>query len=478
MAVIGAGPGGLCAGIELQRAGLDDFVILEKAPSVGGTWWHNRYPGAECDVQSHLYSYTFEPKPDWSRPYAAQAEILRYLEHVADKYQMLPRCRFGVEICSARWDQDRSVWHLQTTADQHLEANIVISAIGMFNDIATPDIPGLEEFAGTRFHTARWPEDHDLTGERVAVIGSAASAVQTIPEIAPLVAHLDVYQRTPQWVLPKADEPFTEQELQRFREDPDAVPAQREKIYAQLEATILFDDAEMLAESEAAGLRNLAQVEDPDLRRRLTPSMRYGCRRPLLSNCYYPAFNRPNVELVDCGIERIETNGIVDGNGRTRPTDTIILATGFETTRFLSSIDVTGRDGLHIRDAWRDGAQAYRGITTAGFPNLFMIYGPNTNNGSLIYMLELEVAYIIRHIRDMIRNDLAWIDVRPEFMDTYNTQLQQDIAGVTVWAADCRGYYRAESGRVVTQLPYNMTMWRQQTSVPDADAYESGRITT
>lgn len=472
VAVIGAGPGGLCAGIELQRAGIDDFVILEKASSVGGTWWHNRYPGAECDVQSHLYSYTFEPKSDWSRPYAGQAEILAYLQHVAEKYQMLPRCRFGVEIRSARWDEVRSAWCLETTAGQQLEAKIVISAIGMFNDIATPEIPGLDEFAGTLFHTARWPDDHDLTGERVAVIGSAASAVQTIPEIAPAVAQLDVYQRTPQWVLPKADDPFTTQELQRFREDPEALPAHRKEIYAQLEATILFDDPKMLAEAEAAGLRNLAQVQDPELRRRLTPSMHYGCRRPLLSNRYYPTFNRANVELVDCGIQGIVSNGIIDGKGRTHPTDTIILATGFETTRFLSSIDVTGRDGVHIRDAWQDGAQAYLGVTTAGFPNLFMLYGPNTNNGSLIYMLELEVAYIIRHVQRMIRDGLAWIDVRREAMDAYNAQLQRDIAGVSVWAADCRGYYRAESGRVVTQLPYNMTMWRQRTSAPDADAYE------
>ncbi len=473
IAIIGAGPGGLCGGIALRRAGIEDFLILEQAPEVGGTWWHNRYPGAECDVQSHLYSFTFEPKPDWTRPYAGQAEILEYLRHVASKHGMRPHCRFGVAVRSARWNHERGQWRLETSCGQMLEARIVISAIGMFNDISVPDIPGLGNFSGACFHTARWEDDHDLRGERVAVIGSAASAVQTIPEIAPLVAQLDVYQRTPQWVLPKADEPFTAAEIARFREDTAAMAEHRQDLYRQLESAILFDNPVLLAEAEAAGLRNLAQVHDPDLRRRLTPAMRYGCRRPLLSNKYYPTFNRTNVALVDCGIDHVVADGIVGKDGLNRRVDTIILATGFETTKFLSAIDVTGRDGQHINDAWRDGAQAYLGMTTSGFPNLFMLYGPNTNNGSLIYMLELEVAYIVRQIQRMNRERLFWIDVRRDVMDDYNAQLQRDIAGVGVWAADCRGYYRAESGRVVTQLPYNMTMWQQRTAQADADAYES-----
>jgi cation diffusion facilitator CzcD-associated flavoprotein CzcO len=388
---------------------------------------------------------------------------------------MLPSCRFGVEVSAARWDEDRCVWHLETASGQRLEAAAVISAIGMFNDIAVPDIDGLDTFQGTLFHTARWQDDHDLTGERVAIVGSAASAVQTIPEIAPIVAELDVYQRTPQWVLPKADDPFTEAELARFRDEPEAMAEHRQTLYEQLEAAILFDDEEMLAESEAAGLRNLALVRDPALRRRLTPSMRYGCRRPLLSNKYYPTFNRDNVSLVDCGISRIVPEGIIGGDGKLRPVDTIILATGFETTRFVSAIDLVGRGGLHIDDAWRDGAQAYLGMVTSGFPNLFMIYGPNTNNGSLIYMLELEVAYIVRQLLRMRREGADWIDVRRDVMDAYNEQLQRDIAGVDVWAGDCGGYYRAGSGRVVTQLPYNMTRWRQMTTCQDGDAYDSGR---
>jgi len=473
VAVIGAGPGGLYAGIALRKAGINDFILIEKAADVGGTWWHNRYPGAECDVQSHLYSYTFEPKLDWSRPYAGQAEILEYIRHVADKYELREDCRFGTEIVKATWDEETAHWCLESSGGEEIRAPIVISAMGMFNDIVIPDIAGMDSFRGTSFHTARWPEDHDLGDQRVAIIGSAASAVQTIPEIAPQVAHLDIYQRTPQWVLPKEDEPFSEQQLLEFRQHPETVAAHREELYRQLEKMILFQDQNMLAASERAGLENIALVNDPELRKRLTPDMNYGCRRPLLSNKYYPTFNRDNVELVDSEIHHVSAHGIVDVDGTSRAADTIIFATGFATTRFLSCIEVRGRGGLTIDEAWRDGAQAYLGITTSNFPNMFMLYGPNTNNGSLIYMLELEVDYIVAHISRMRAERLAWIDVRPAAMAAYNESLQQDIANISVWGADCRGYYRAESGRVVTQLPYDMTTFRAKTLAHDVGAYES-----
>jgi len=349
----------------------------------------------------------------------------------------------------------------------------VITGIGLFNDIALPYMAGLDDFAGTMFQTARWQDDLDLTGERVALIGSAASAVQTAPEIAPIVRQLDLYQRTPQWVVPKPDTPFTEAELANFRAHPEAVRALREAIYRQLEAAILFQDPQMLAEAEAAGRRNIALVDDPGLRRRLTPDWAYGCRRPLLSNKYYPMFNRPNVRLIDEGIERVVPEGIITARGELRETDTIILATGFETTRYLASLDVTGRGGVHIQNAWQDGAIAYRGITTSGFPNLFMLYGPNTNNNSLITMLELEVDYAIRHIRSILDEELAWIDVRPEAMTTFNEQLQRDIASISVWRSDCRGYYRAPSGRIVTQCPYTMTTFREILAAPDMQNYET-----
>lgn len=470
--VIGAGPGGLCAGITLERAGITDFVIVEKASGVGGTWWHNRYPGAECDVQSHLYSFSFEPKADWSRPYAGQAEIRRYVEHVAVKYGMLPYCHFNTEVRSLRWDDAATSWRVTLADGQQVSARFVISAIGMFNEIAVPEIPGLDDFAGTMFHTARWQDDHDLAGERVAIIGSAASAVQTAPEIAPVVAQLDLYQRTPQWVLPKKDAPFSEEELQAFRDDPSKVAALRQEIWRQLEAAILFDDPQLNASSEHAALRNIDVVRDPDLRKRLTPDWRYGCRRPLLSNLYYPMFNRDNVRLIDDGIARVVPEGIITGRGEMRPTDTIILATGFQTTLYLSALDVTGRNGLHIRDAWRDGAIAYQGITSAGFPNLFMVYGPNTNNNSLITMLELETDYAVRHISRLLDSGRRRSEIRADVMNAWNEKLQRDIAKVAVWRSDCRGYYHAPSGRIVTQFPYTMTTYGQMLAVDDRGCYD------
>lgn len=471
--IIGAGPGGICAGIELARAGITDFVIVEKAAGVGGTWWHNRYPGAECDVQSHLYSFSFEPKPDWSRPYAGQAEIRAYVEHVANKHGMLPYCRFRVEVKSLRWDESAARWRVLMLDGRRVAARAIVSAIGMFNDIAVPEIAGMNDFAGTLFHTARWKDGHDLTGERVALIGSAASAVQTAPEIAPIVARLDLVQRTPQWVLPKDDEPFTEAQLAHFRAHPEVVEAHRKELWAQLEAGILFDNPKLVAETEDAARRNIDAVNDLDLRRRLTPDWRYGCRRPLLSNKYYPIFNRPNVHLLDHGIQRLVPEGLITEGGELRAVDTVILATGFETTRYLSALDVSGRGGVHISEAWRDGALAYLGITIAGFPNLFMLYGPNTNNNSLITMLELETGYAVRCIRRLLEEPLAWLDVRPEAMNAYNEQLQKAIAGITVWRDDCRGYYRAPSGRIVTQFPYTMTHYTRMLAAPDARNYET-----
>jgi cation diffusion facilitator CzcD-associated flavoprotein CzcO len=469
--VIGAGPGGLCAGITLERAGITDFIIVEKAAGVGGTWWHNRYPGAECDVQSHLYSFSFEPKLDWTRPYAGQREIRAYVEGVARKYGMYRYCHFETEVASLCWDEAKACWQVQLARGQRLSARYVISAIGMFNEIVMPDIPGIEEFAGTMFHTARWEDGHDLRGERVALIGSAASAVQTAPEIAPIVGQLDLYQRTPQWVLPKQDTPFTDAQLRTFRDHPEQAAQLRREIWTQLERAILFDDPDLNTSSENAARRNINVVNDPDLRRRLTPDWRYGCRRPLLSNVYYPIFNRNNVALVDKPIDRMVANGVVLADGEVRAADTVILATGFRTTLYLAALDVTGRDGMHIRDAWRGGAVAYQGITTAGFPNLFMVYGPNTNNNSLITMLELETGYAVRHIRRMLDSGVSSSEISWDAMRRWNAQLQTDIAGISVWRSDCGGYYRSTSGLNVTQFPYTMTRYGEMLAMEDRAAY-------
>jgi len=477
VAIIGAGPGGLCTGIQLRNRGIEDFVILEKAEGVGGTWWHNRYPGAECDVKSHLYSFTFEPKPDWSRPYAQQPEILAYLELCAEKYGLYPFIRFGDAVASAHWDDGTATWTLTCESGQRVRARTVVSALGMFNDIAYPDIPGMDAFEGTCFHSARWNHDHDLSGERVAVIGSAASAVQFIPEIAPKVGELAIYQRTANWVLPKEDTPYTEAELEHFRRHPEAVAALRQEIRDELEGFITFSDPETLRKSEEACLENMSVVEDPELRRKLVPTHPFGCKRPLLSNLYYPVFNQPHVELVTESIARLTPTGVVTADGVERPADTVIYATGFHTQRYLSAIEVTGRDGLSLNEAWRDGAEAYLGMTTAGFPNLFMLYGPNTNNGSLLYMLELQVDYALRQMHRLEEERLAWLDVRPEVMARYNEGLQEDIGQVDVWQAGCNGYYRAPSGKVVTQWPHNMAEFERRVTQVEPDVFQAADST-
>ena len=471
--IIGAGPGGLCAAIQLRRAGYTDIVVWERAAGVGGTWRHNTYPGCACDLPSHLYSFSFEPKVDWSRPYATQPEIQGYLEHCVDAYWLAPYLRLGTGVSAARWDEADAVWRVTTDDGEAATVHVLISALGTFNDLAWPDIPGLDTFGGRVFHSARWDHGHDLGGERVAVIGSAASAVQFVPEIAKVVGELFVFQRSPNWVGPKEDTPFTPEQLERFRTDPSAVQAERDKIWTWVDAAQTFANPEAREQARQRGLANLALVEDPDVRRKLTPSYPYGCKRPLISNDWYPTFNRANVELVTEPIEKITVGAVVTPDGHERAVDTVVVATGFETTRYLSAIDVTGRGGRRLEDAWTDGAQAYLGITTSGFPNLFMLYGPNTNNGSILFQLECQIAYSLRQLSRIEGEDLAWLDVKREVMDDYNRRLQQDLAAVEVWAAEaCHNYYRNASGRIVTQWPHGMGTYRDWTSKPDVDAYE------
>ncbi len=476
IAIIGAGPGGLCAAIQLQKAGFDDFVLLEKGDGVGGTWYHNRYPGCACDIPSFLYSFSFAPKNDWSRPYGSQEEILGYMEALAERYGLLPRCRFHSEVKAATWDEDHAHWELELASGEKLGADVVVSALGMFNELARPDIEGLDDFKGTSFHSARWNWDHDLTGETVGVIGSAASAVQFVPEIAKVAGRVHLFQRTANWVMPKEDEPFTDELLQLFRTSPEAVQAARNEIYQGVDEGMTFSDPAAVQELADSVMAALEVVEDPEVRAKLVPQHPFGCKRPLLSNEYYPAFNRENLELVTEGIERVTKDGVVTVDGRERKVDTLILATGFSATRYLSAIDVTGRGGQKIDDAWNDGARAYLGITTSGFPNLFMVYGPNTNNGSILTMIESQVGYIVSHVERIAREGLAWIDVRHECMEAYNEEIQRGIAGVSVWQADCHGYYRTPSGRIVTQWPFSMTEFRERTEKPDLEVYETAPL--
>ena len=471
IAIIGAGPGGLCMAIRLLQSGIDDFIVLERGSGVGGTWYHNRYPGCECDIASHLYSFSFEAKTDWSKPYARQPEILAYLEHCVAKYGLRPHLRLSAGVERARWDDTRSRWRLRLAGGETVEAAVVISAIGMFNDVAYPDIPGIESYQGIQFHSARWNGDHDLAGRTVGVIGSAASAVQLVPEIVHDAAQVHLFQRSANWVLPKDDTPYTTGELERFAARPAELLALRQQISDDVDGERFLDPGFQQA-MERLGRRAISVVRDPETRRKLTPTHPWFCKRPLFANTYYPAFNEPNLELVTDPIEHITPAGVATADRRERAVDTLVFATGFAATRFLSSIDVTGRDGRPLSRAWDDGAHAYKGVATAGFPNLFMLYGPNTNQGSILTMIEYQVEYVLKLLHHMEREGLAWIDIHPDAESDYNDWLQEAIAGVDVWHAGCNGYYRAPNGRVVTQWPRPMGEYGEQLARLDPAAYE------
>jgi cation diffusion facilitator CzcD-associated flavoprotein CzcO len=471
IAVMGAGPGGISTAYQLLQRGITDFVVLEKGAGPGGTWYHNRYPGAECDIKSHLYSFAWELKADWSRPYAGDSEIREYLERCVEKYGIDKYARYGTEVRAARWDDAAARWTLTTASGDTLTADIVVSALGMFNELTYPDVEGLQSFTGTMFHTARWDWDHHLDGERVAVIGAAASAIQLVPEVAKVAGQLTLFQRSANWVAPKEDTPYTTEQLTNWAADPASVQAFRDEIFRSTDPFITFQDADRLEAARQACLRAMEVVEDPEVRAKLLPDTPYACHRPLMSNYYYPTFNRANVELVTDTITRVTPTGIVTADGTEREFDTIVCATGFQTTRYLSAIEVAGRNGVRLADEWADGPEAYLGITVSGFPNLFVLYGPNTNNGSIIYMIESQVDYVMRQIERIDREQLAWIDVKRDVQTHYNEQLQRDMEAVGPWQGGCSTYYRGPTGRIVTQWPHTMTEYREMTARPDDQAY-------
>ncbi|MDE0886927.1 MAG: NAD(P)/FAD-dependent oxidoreductase [Myxococcota bacterium] len=471
VAIIGAGPGGLCMAIHLKQAGIEDFVILEKSSGVGGTWNHNRYPGCACDIPAPLYSYSFELNPEWSGLYPPQPEILAYFEHCAKKYELLEHCRFDDSVLRATWDDSAERWTTDLESGRSIDSQFVISALGMFNELNYPEIPGLDDFQGACFHSARWDWNCDLTHKKVAVVGSAASAVQFVPEIAKTAASVDLFQRTANWVLPKEDAPFPSEQLEYFKNNPDAPRGARDEIHNVTDAGGAGAFEAIREEMEAACLTNLDLVESPETRKRLLPDHPWGCKRPLLSNHYYPAFNRPNLELVTDPIGKISENSVIMVDGTERRADVLVLATGFQTTLFLSAIKVSGRKGLRLEEAWRDGAQAYKGVMTSGFPNLFMLYGPNTNGDSIITTIEYEVEFAVRQIRRLIEQGSASIDVRAESMTAYNETLQEAIRAIAPWQSDCGDYYRSASGRVVTQWPHRMSELKQQLEAADEESY-------
>lgn len=474
--IIGAGAGGICTGIKLLEAEQSDFLIFDREPRVGGTWQRNTYPGLECDIASPLYSYSFAPNSEWSAPFPPQSEIRDYLERVAFDGGLEPHLRLGTGVASARWDESRARWQLVLDDGNELESQFIISGVGMFGAPSVPKIQGIDTFSGTMFHAATWNHDHDLKGERVAVIGSAASAVQFVPEIAPEVAQLHVFQRTANWVLPKANDPYTEEQKAAFRAQPEILAETRENLFNIVETSLSFSNPNFGVAAEAMGRQALEAVEDPALKALLSPNHPFGAKRPLLSNSYLPTFNRSNVELVVDEIERITPTGVITSDGREREVDTIVLATGFETQKYVSVIDVEGRNGVRIQDAWEKGAEAYFGVTTSGFPNLFMLYGPNTNGGnSIILMLEFQIQYALRLIEEADRAGVDWIDVRRDVMDEYNEGLQKELDSIAVWHVDANDYYRTSEGKIITQWPHSFGNYAERVQKDSLSSFETGK---
>lgn len=476
--ILGAGVSGLCMGIALKRAGIHSFTIHEKSDQLGGTWYDNSYPGAACDVPSPLYSFSFEPNPRWSRMFSPQAEIRRYLEHCADKYGLRPHIRFGSEIAGASFDEAAGSWRLRTSAGETLQADVVVSGTGQLNRPHVPDFPGLARFEGTQFHSARWNHEHDLSGENVVVIGNGASAIQFIPQIAPRVKQLTILQRSANWVLPRKDLGFSERAQQRFERYPFLLALLRWFVYWQLELRFFgfFRDSWLSRRLERSCLQHLEEtIPDPTLREVLTPDYPIGCKRILISDDYYQSLCRPNVEVVTSPIERIEAGAVRTADGRSHPADTLIFATGFETTSFLAPIQIEGRGGRKLEEVWREGAEAYLGVAVAGFPNLFLLYGPNTNLGhnSIIFMIECQVGYALQCIRELFASDAAWLDVRPAAQAHYNARLQRDLAR-TAWTAGCASWYKTESGKVTNNWSgFTVDYW-WRTLRPDFGAFERG----
>ena len=461
--VIGAGFGGLCAAIRLGQAGRQ-VVVIEKADDVGGTWRDNTYPACACDVPSHLYSFSFAPNPEWTRTFSPQPEIQAYLRSVADRFGVRDRTWFGTELLDAAWDGSR--WRISTSNGQ-LTADALVLGTGGLSAPKVPDLPGLETFAGTAFHSAQWDHAHDFTGERVAVIGTGASAIQFAPEVADQAAHLTVFQRTAPWILPRKDRAIRPVERWLFRRLPFLQKLVRGSIYAVRESWVLgFRRPAVMDRPERMAKAFLAKhIQDPALRERLTPSYRLGCKRVLLSNTWYPMLTKDHVELVTDPIEAVTETGIVTRGGVTHEVDTILLGTGFAVTDHPISHVVRGADGRTMAQHWADtGMRAHDGLTIPGFPNLFMLTGPNTGLGhtSVVFVIERQVEHVVQALATMAAAGVRAIEPRPDVVEAYNARVQRGLAG-TVWnAGGCSSWYLDKNGRNTILWPtFTFTLARE-----------------
>jgi cyclohexanone monooxygenase len=480
--IIGAGPGGLALGIFLKKAGFRDFTVFDREDGVGGTWRINTYPGVACDVKSHLYSYSFDLNANWSRLWSGQREILEYFERCTERYQLSAHLELNTEIVSVHWHADSTSWQLTTALGEQHSFDVVVSAVGLFTRPVLPDLMEEEPFTGNVIHAAHWDHALPIKGSRVAVLGTGSTAAQLLPELAKVADKVYSIQRSPTWILPKPDRPYTEREKWLFAHVPFAKKIYRTRLWLRSESNIsvIEHGSDKTQEFKALAVKMLeSTVDDEGLRRQLTPEHPLGCKRLVFSSDFIPALTRPNVEVVSSPARALRARTLVTEDGRELDVDVVVCATGYAAADYLGQIDVVGEGGISLQDTWRDGAYAYLGMALPGFPNFFMLYGPNTNVGSnsVIFMLEAQAHYIVRALKYMRHKRKSYIAVRPRAMAEFVAKIDGWMEG-TVWTTRCNNYFRAANGRVVTQWPRSARAFWGMTRRFNAGDYTFSRSRT
>jgi len=480
--IVGTGFSGLGQAIQLEKAGIRDYVILEKATEVGGTWRDNSYPGCACDVQSHMYSFSYEQNPDWSRSFSPQPEIFDYLKGVADKYRLREKIRFGVELTGAHWDEQERRWTATTKDGREFVAQFLVSGVGGLHIPQVPELPGIAKFKGQTWHSAQWNHEYDLRGKRVAVVGTGASAVQFVPKIAPEVAELTLFQRTPPWIMPKPDHAMPSWAQTLFKRVPGTQRLYRNALYWLLEARAIGFNGHpaIMKAGELIAKRNIAKgITDRALRKKVTPDYTMGCKRVLISNDYYPALNRPNVDVNTAGIKEVKAHSIVDSAGVEHEVDAIIYGTGFKVTDALEYLDITGVDGRDLAKEWAaEGMRTHKGIAVSGFPNLFFLLGPNTALGhnSVVFMIESQSRYVVDAIKLADSRGAAAVDVRPGVQDKFQQDIQDKLVKGVWTQGGCKSWYLDAKGVNRTIWPgFTWRYWLETRKVDPADYELSGR---
>lgn len=473
--IVGTGFAGLGTAIRLKNEGIHDFVLLEKDDDLGGTWRDNTYPGCACDVPSLMYSFSFEQNPNWSRMFAEQGEIQEYLQHCADKYGVREHIHYGVEFTGAEWDEDSRTWHVSTADGTEYVGRALISGVGALHLPSYPEIDGLERFRGETFHSADWNHDYDLSDKRVAVIGTGASAIQFVPEIAKKAAKLHLFQRTPPWIQPKPDRPIPKALQRAFRRVPLLQRAARAMIYLTLElrSVAVLREPRLQKVSQYMAKRFIRkQVDDPEIQKAMTPDYAMGCKRILLSSDFYPALNRSNVDLITSGVSEVRENSVVTGDGVEHPVDAIIFGTGFHVTDAYDHLSIVGRGGRKLQDDWKDGMYAHLGITVSGYPNLFFLLGPNTGLGhnSVVFMIESQITYVLDVLRPMLKGEISQVDVRRSAQDSFNDKIQNELGGAVWSEGGCQSWYLDANGVNRTIWPgFTWNYWRKTRKLDPAD---------